>query len=106
MRREREIQVLRKNIGEIRHAKCQKMEIMPCLFPHYTMPTTTSTAYKTTHNNTQLLTPHPNYVLNRETSFINYYEQENNIADSRTLNLFPLKRDDSQEEDNICLPQN
>ncbi|XP_027348299.1 WUSCHEL-related homeobox 6-like [Abrus precatorius] len=94
---ERGIQVLRRNTAE-RQAKCQNME-MPC-FPPISMAVPTSSAAHRTHN-TQLLTPQ-NFnlpsVLNRES--FNYYDEEN--ADPRTLDLFPLKRDD---QNGICLAE-
>ncbi|KAK7362546.1 hypothetical protein VNO77_04662 [Canavalia gladiata] len=97
---ERGIQVLRrKNIAE-RDAKFQNME-MPC-FPPITMATpTTSVASHTTYHNTQFLTPQ-NFnlpsVLNRES--FNYYDEEN--ADPRTLDLFPVK---SNDQDAISLAE-
>ena len=70
---------------------------MPC-FPPVTMEASTPTTShrRTTHYNTQLLTPQnynnlPSSVINRES--LNYYGGEENAA-PRTLDLFPHKRDD------------
>ncbi|XP_004505406.2 uncharacterized protein [Cicer arietinum] len=92
--RDIQLQVLRKNIAE-KQGKCQNIEI-PYYFPPFTIPTTTTSstsvaAYRTlcsNNNNTQILTP-PNYVLNREN--LKYYEEQN--AEPRTLDLFPVKGD-------------
>nr|KYP32631.1 hypothetical protein KK1_046627 [Cajanus cajan] len=99
---ERGMQVLRKNLSE-RQAKWQDMEMqMPCVPPLVTMaaPTTTVAAHRT--HNTKILTPQNYnnlpYVLNREN--LSYCDGEN--ADPRTLDLFPLKRDD---QDGICIAE-
>ncbi|KAJ1384617.1 Homeobox-like domain superfamily [Sesbania bispinosa] len=89
---ERGIQVLRRSISQAeRQAKCQNIE-MPCFQAPITMPMP---------QRQQLLTPQ-NYdlqsVFNRGISF-NYYDEEN--ADAKTLDLFPVKRDDQQ--DGICV---
>ncbi|KAH1034108.1 hypothetical protein AAZX31_20G016200 [Glycine max] len=91
------IQVLmRRNIAE-KQAKLQEIMEMPC-FPPVTMEASTPTTShrRTTHYNTQLLTPQnynnlPSSVINRES--LNYYGGEENAA-PRTLDLFPHKRDD------------
>ncbi|CAL0331293.1 unnamed protein product [Lupinus luteus] len=87
---DRSIHVLRTDIAE-KPAKCPNME-KPCLIPI----TTASTSYVPAHttHNTQLLTP-PSYnlpvLLNMER--FKYYDDEEN-AYPRTLQLFPLKRND------------
>ncbi|KAE9613641.1 hypothetical protein Lalb_Chr05g0219581 [Lupinus albus] len=87
---ERGIHVLSTGIGE-KPAKCPNME-KPCFAPIITASTTFLPAQ--TILKTQLLTP-PNYnlpvVLNRES--FNYYDDEENPY-PKTLELFPLKRDD------------
>ncbi|KAG5010838.1 WUSCHEL-related homeobox 1 [Glycine soja] len=95
------IQVLRRNISE-KQAKLQEME-MPCFLP-ITIAAPTTTSHRTTTHNTQLLSPQ-NYnnlsssLINRES--LNYYGGDEN-ADSRTLDLFPHKRDD---QDGISLAE-
>ena len=95
---ERGTQVLRRNRNE-RQAKCQNMEM--AYFPSITMIDPTSVASHRTPN-IQLLSTPQNYdlpfVLNREN--FNYHGEEN--ADPRTLELFPLKKDD---QDGICLSE-
>ncbi|XP_061366305.1 WUSCHEL-related homeobox 6-like [Gastrolobium bilobum] len=91
---ERGIQVLKRNIAE-RQTRCQNMEIS--CFPPITMAATTSVAANRTLNK-QLFCKLPS-VLNRES--FNYYDEEN-IADPRTLDLFPLKRDDQEMKSKFC----
>lgn len=101
-------QVLKKNIAERDAAKCQNMEMLPCFFPPpiTTMPTTTTSVVTHRTRTTQLLTPDQIYnlpsVLNRE-GFNYIYHQEIN-ADPRTLDLFPHKRD-NHDQDAICLTE-
>ncbi|KAE9607301.1 hypothetical protein Lalb_Chr09g0328591 [Lupinus albus] len=88
---DRNIHVLRTDIAE-KPARYPNME-KPCLIPI----TTASTSYVPTHttHNTQVLAP-PNYnlpvVLNMER--LNYYDNDEENAYPRTLELFPLKSDD------------
>ncbi|KAK7251996.1 hypothetical protein RIF29_35654 [Crotalaria pallida] len=98
---ERGVHVLRTNMAE-KPAKCPNKE-MPSLPPITTSSYDVAAAQTT--NNTQPLniTPHhQNYnlplVLNNRESFNNHDDEEN--AYPRTLELFPLKRD---EQDGISL---
>ncbi|XP_057420615.1 WUSCHEL-related homeobox 6-like [Lotus japonicus] len=81
-------------------AKCQNME-MPFFLP-ISMEATTSESAQCRPRHTQLLT-HETYnltsVLNRE-SYFSYYNEEN--EDPRTLDLFPVKRDD---QDGNCFDE-
>lgn len=87
---DRGLQVLRKNLAERQ------------LQTPITMASPTSSVAEHKTHNTQLLTPQNfNFlpsVLNRES--LNFYDEEN--ADPRTLDLFPLKRD---EQDGIYLAE-
>lgn len=81
-------------------AKCQNME-MPFFLP-ISMEATTSESAQCRPRHTQLLTPETynlTSMFNRG-SYFNYYNEEN--EDPRTLDLFPVKRDD---QDGNCFDE-